>query len=360
MPRLREFRFGRWAGRALQEFLEDSPELIAIDTETSGVEFYDEAFSAQVTWRAPTGELKSWYFELSCPSAEYALHLLLKQAPVWVGHNLKFDLQKLLLTGVITEADIDGHEIHDTQTMYALLDENGRKGLKHLAVTVLKHDDTIMVPYASGEKKGQLRPVSKEKYRLDATRRKLKLKKEDGYHLLPRDVLIPYALKDTEFTLRLYETLWPRLEAKRDEKLLELYEQAMRLKRALLRREAEGFELDMNYLREKTSEYGVLVMEAWQRVIDLTGEPELNPNAPNQLEKAFRKRGVAIESTAEAVLKTMDDDLARAILEYRRVKKIHTTYLSALLKSQRDGRVHPSFNDDGARTGRMSSGSAKE
>jgi hypothetical protein len=46
-------------------------------------------------------------------------------------------------------------ELHDTQTMYVLLDENGRKGLKHLAATVLKVDDTIEVEVKSGPNKGR-------------------------------------------------------------------------------------------------------------------------------------------------------------------------------------------------------------
>jgi DNA polymerase I-like protein with 3'-5' exonuclease and polymerase domains len=79
-----------------------------------------------------------------------------------------------------------------------------------------------------------------------------------------------------------------------------------------------------------------------------------------QLLQAFRKRGVRIDTTEAAELKKLDDDLARAVLRYREDKKIHTTYLRPLQLEQRDGIAHPNFNPTGARSGRMSSGGAKE
>lgn len=361
MPRIREFRWVEWAAWALSEVVADQPDIIAVDTETTGLEYYDEPFAATLSWRNRHGTVTSAYLDLE--DARFGnvtrLGAILRGRPAWVLHNAKFDLQKLLLIGVIREQDIDAVELHDTQTMYMLLDENGKKGLKDLAVRILKYDDTISVPYKSG-KKGQFREVSKEKYKLDETRRKLKLRKEDGYHLLPREVVIPYALRDTEFTLALYEKLWPKLQKKDDPELLRLYRDSMDLKVALLRMEADGFGLDVPYLEKATSEYGVKVMEAWQRVVAITGNPDLNPNAPNQLLDAFDQRGLSLDSTEVDVLKTVDDDLARAVLEYRDVKKIHGTYLSGILNAQRNGLVHPNFNDDGASTGRMSSGAAKE
>lgn len=349
--------------------------MLAVDTETTGVAFYDEPFAATVTWRRPNkfvgangqpiGELRSFYFELSYLDARIALSKILTRTPVWVGHNLKFDLQKLRLAGiadVLREERPIQVELHDTQTIYTLLDENRTKGLKDLAVRVLKYDDTIDVPYKSGPKAkaGLTRKVSREKHELDAARRKLKLKKEDGYHLLPRRVVVPYALKDTEHTLRLYETLLPRLEKKNDPDLMQLYRDSMRRKLTLLRMEAEGFALDLEYLEEKASEYGVRVMEAWARVVKLVGDPDFNPGSVNQLKSAFQERGISIPDTQAATLQKLDDDLARAILTYRDDKKTHTTYLVGLQREQRDGIVHPNFNDDGARTGRMSSGAAKE
>jgi DNA polymerase I-like protein with 3'-5' exonuclease and polymerase domains len=362
VPRIREFKWDSWAEAAAAQIHSDAPEVIAVDTETSGVAFYDEPFAATVSWRGHDGALQNAYFGLEGERGEHALRMLrgvLRDTPTWVMHNAKFDLQKLLLVGAITWDELNEHRVEDTQTMYHLLDENGRKGLKHLAVHVLGIEDTIEVEIKSGPNKGKTKRVPKEEHQLAAVRRKLKLKKEDGYHLLPREVLIPYALRDTDFTLMLYEKLKPRLDAM-DEGLRGLYESELRLKIVLLRMIANGMGVDVEYLRRCASEYGVRVMKGWQRIVAMTGNEELNPQSPKQLLAEFEKRGIALESTNEATLKSVDDELAEALLSYRSDKKMHTTYLTALLNEQRDGVVHPWFNEDGARSGRMSSSSAKE
>ena len=341
--------------------MDDDVAVVAVDTETTGVGFYDEPFGATLTWRRPDGSLYSGYIDLEGPGREERIVLLrniLLDAHTWIFHNAKFDLQKLVLIGAITPEDISRVRLHDTQTIYVLIDENGRKGLKHLAATVLKVDETICVEVKSGPNKGTFKRVPKEEHKLSAVRRKLKLKKDDGYHLLPREVLVPYALKDTEFTLLLFEKLMPQLEGLGDERLLELYREFMQLKLVLLEMEADGFDIDIPYLECITSEYGVKVMEGWERIVKLTGNPDLNPQSPAQILDAFAKRGVTLESTAVDVLRDVDDELAEALLQYRSDKKIHTTYLVALQKEQRNGRVHPNFNDDAARTGRMSSSAA--
>ena len=363
MPRIREFRWGSWLSWAERKLAQDAPSVIAVDTETTGLEFWDEAFAATLTWRTPGGALRSAYVDLADtggPARAWALGDMLRKVPAWVGHNWKFDAQKLILAEAITREDIDAHEIHDTQTLFHLLDENSPKALKTLAATVLKVDDTIEVEIQSGPNKGKTKRVPKEAHRLNETRRKLKLRKEDGYHLLPREVLIPYALRDTEFTLRLFEVLMPRLEGLGDPDLLQLYRDEIELLSVLLDMEAEGLGLDVPYTEKTASEYGVRAMEAWNRVSALTGNPELNPQSPDQLRAAFRARGLRLADTQESTIKGLDDDLARAILDFRQVSKIHKVYLRGLLDMQRDGVVHPNFNPTGARTGRMSSGSAKE
>lgn len=366
MPRPREYKWDELATNTVTRLFRDLPSIVAVDTETRGLGFYDEPFAATLTWRGPNGELRNGYFDLEGEGAEdriEQLRSILMWVPAWVFHNAKFDLQKLKLIGAITDTMIDGTELHDTQTQYMLLDENGTKGLKDLAVRVLHYDDTIRVPYADKRKKqfpDVYREVSREKYVLDKTRRKLGLKKEDGYHLIPRPVLVPYALRDTDFTLQLHETLMPRLERKNDPALLNLYRESMRLKRVLLRMEEDGFALDVPYVEEVASEYGVRVMEKWDQVTELVGDPDFNPRSTQQVTAAFERRGIELEDTQVKTLAKLDDDLARALLDYRGDFKTHTTYLLGLLREQRDGIIHPNFNDDGARTGRMSSSSAKE
>lgn len=362
MPRLKEFKYDSWSAWTVKTLFQDMPDIVAVDTETSGLGFYDEPFAATLSWRGPDGTLKHGYFDLEGARREdriEQLRSILMWIPAWVFHNAKFDLQKLKLIGVITDMMIDGTELHDTQTAYMLLDENSTKGLKDLAVRVLGYDDIIEVEIKSGKNKGKMKKVPKEQYKLNAVRRKLGLKKEDGYHLLPRNVLIPYALRDTDFTLQLYEVLMPRLR-KNDDALLHLYRESMKLKRALLRMEADGFALDIPYTEKTASEYGVRVMEKWDQVTNLVGDPDFNPRSPAQVAAAFERRGIVLDDTQAKTLMKLDDELARSLLDYRDDFKIHTTYLLALLREHRDGIVHPHFNDDGARTGRMSSSSAKE
>jgi len=97
--------------------------------------------------------LRSWYFELaedndfSEPAYQlYSLREILDRTPNWVCHNAKFDWQKLILCGAIEREHLDAHTLHDTQTQFVLLDENSPKGLKKLAVSVLKHRDVVNVP----------------------------------------------------------------------------------------------------------------------------------------------------------------------------------------------------------------------
>jgi DNA polymerase I-like protein with 3'-5' exonuclease and polymerase domains len=147
------------------------------------------------------------------------------------------------------------------------------------------------------------------------------------------------------------------------------------LKRALLRMEANGFALDLEYLRETASEWGVKVLEAEQEIRECAGDGELNPGSTDQLTAAFEKLGVTLESTDEDHLQRVITQyggptgydqatalamLAQAVLDWRRAKKLYQTYLIGLMEIQRDGIAHPNFNDDAAKTGRMSSSTAKE
>jgi DNA polymerase I-like protein with 3'-5' exonuclease and polymerase domains len=304
--------------------------------------------------------LKSGYFELSDAVAFGALRALLTGASVLVGHNLKFDLQKALLSGLLTRDELDRYErLDDTQTVFHLLDENSPKGLKVLATSVLKYDDAIPVVIKSGKNKGSIKYVPKEKYTLDKWRRKFKLTQNDGYHLLPRHVVVPYALRDTEFTLLLYEKLWPELERK-GEDVLAWYRTEMQLVLDLLDMEADGLALDIPYLDETTSEWGVRVMESLQQLVMLTGKADFNPASNPQLAAAFKARGFNLPNTQRATLQELDDELARALLKYRGEFKVYKTYLRAMQHDQRDGVIHPNFNPVKPKTGRLSSGSAEE
>lgn len=338
---LEELHYNQWALHALTRLRIVRPSVVAIDTETTGLEFHDFPFCATLSFRGPEG-IENHYIALEGEGEERRkalLSLCLTLSPTWLFHNAKFDLQKLVLAGVITMADVEQASIEDTSIIFHLLNENEPKGLKHLARDVL------------GE-------TTDEEEILAKVRRKLKLKKADGYFLIPREFIIPYALKDTEFTLRLYELARQRI-TERGDGLERVYGLELKVMRTLLRMESVGFKLDLDYLQQAASEYGVKVMEGWAEIVRITGNPDFNPQSPVQLLGAFEKVGIALESTAESTLKEIQHPLAQAVLQYRSDKKIHTTYLQALQKEHRNGVIHPNFNSTGARTGRMSSGTVK-
>lgn len=340
MPRFKEYQWDAMAARWFTQNGMCSPNIIAIDTETSGFAFYDEAFCVTLSWRDPERGVVNVYMDLQYDEAG-TRHAMVRQmldlAGVWVFHNAKFDLQKLELAGVLPD-NWRSRAIEDTAIMHALIDENDRHGLKYLAAKYL------------GESTNEEKVLVK-------VRRKRKIKKDEGYHLLPREVVVPYAMKDTEFTLR----LWEKLRSTFPGALHDLYAAEVDVSLALLDIEAQGIGLDVPYLERTASEYGVRVMKLTRELQELARDPngaQFNPNSPKQIMEAFERRGVIVSATDKATLKTIDDALADTLLEYRNVKKMHATYLTGMLKEQVDGVIHPNFNTTLPRTGRMSSSAA--
>lgn len=323
------------------EFLERyntlQPEYLSVDTETTGVTYFDKPFC--VTFALTDGEeTYSAYLELEEPVEDFVKEILAR-TPNLVFHNTKFDLQKLALVGLIEYGERDPQTIWDTECMYHLLDEHGTKGLKDLAERIL------------GE-------TTDEEEVLKVERRKLKLKKADGYHLLPREVLIPYARKDAEFTIRLHNVLQPRVLQSKELGLLNSLEQ--RLTYTLLRMESQGMGIDVEYVQRTAKAYAHEALKQELIIRDITGNDDFNPNSPKQIAEYFVSQGIETESTDKATLKALDHELSNAILELRHLRKIHGTYLKAMLDESRDGILHPWFRQHGTRTGRMSSGGAAE
>ena len=242
--------------------------------------------------------------------------------------------------------------IHDTSVMAHLLDENGRKNLKELAIRYLDFDDRITVPIKSGKNAGLTREVPADEYRLGEARKKLGLRKEDGYHLLPRRVVMPYAMRDTEFTLSLALLLRRKLS---DQGLWPQYQEEMQAVQALYWMEDHGFGVDTARLEELISEYGRRVIQGEQALRKHAQDMDFNPNSPVQIQKVLDRKGIKIPDTKEETLEKIDLDFVHDLLQYRQDKKNYTTYLLGLRDEQVDGVFHPSFNPTGARTGRLSS-----
>ena len=309
-------------------------DLLAIDTETTGVGWHDEAFMISVATHAGSHA----YDKRVCEHGEWHSHVqhvydMLINCDKIIMHNAKFDIQKLCRLGIPLSVFVDKFE--DTQALAHLIDEHQSTSLKYLARTIL------------GEE-------TDEDEVLKVWRRKNKMKKEDGYEPIPHEILAPYAAKDAEFTLRLYEVLRNRLP----EDLCPLYEIEKALTISLLGIEARGLQIDKSYVKKQRQEYGDKIYKTKARIAEISGS-EFNPQSPAQIIAAFEERGIRISKTDKATLASVDDELASLIVELREANKIKTTYFDGLDAEARDGILHPNFRQHGTRTGRMSSGAAE-
>jgi DNA polymerase I-like protein with 3'-5' exonuclease and polymerase domains len=282
-----------------------------------------------------------------------------------VGHNLAFDLQKAALLKALRGRS--SYELHDTQGLAHLDDEHREAGLKKLMVSVLGWEDVIEVEIKSGPNKGQMKKVPREKHEMETVRRKMKLTVNDPWSLLPRAVILPYAVKDAQATLELYTKLRPQVE--RYEDLWQLYQQEMELMLVLYDMAAAGLDLDLPYVEAQIREYGKRVARHELAIEQIVGKPVrtgkippkekdlfFNPNSNPQLREYFEARGFERDSYDEANLNEIDDPLARALPSLRADSKILNTYFVAMKREQRDGILHPNFRQHGTVTGRMSSG----
>lgn len=344
------------AETALQEWKEDKPDVIAADTETEGTAFFDSAFCATVAWRRPSGDYTGHYLELSEREAFSAARQILTYTDSWVFHNAKFDLQKLILAGVINRSDLDDPllQIHDTEAIAHLLNPNEVKKLKSLAMEYLNWDDTIEVEKKNGE---GTYLVSAEKYALDAARRKLGVKKEDGYAVLPREVVLPYAVADALMTIQVFDELYPRLQA-RAQALQDLYAREQRLSVVLLDIEAAGIRVDMDYVDSQAKNLMGKMYALEQDIIRQTGRDEFKDHHA-WIRPVLSELGIEVANVQADTLKEIDHPVVEAILTWRKHKKMWD-YFHAIQTEQRDNILHPSFRQHGTKTGRMSSGKYEE
>lgn len=181
------------------------------------------------------------------------------------------------------------------------------------------------------------------------------------------DKITQYAGADADFTFRLYEKYKPMLHERGLDKLF--YEIEMPLVAVIVDLERAGVLLDLKLLDELATEINKRLSALEEKVYELCGGP-FNLNSPVQLSDAlFGKLGLSSHgldrtstgkiSTAAGVLESLRDqhEVIPLILEHRELSKLKGTYVDALpeLVNPEDGRVHTSFNQAGAVTGRLSS-----
>lgn len=309
--------------------------VVALDTETTGVGYHDTVFCVSAAWRDWLDDNKVHSHAWRASKIDLDQYLQFDDALVF--HNAKFDLQKLEQAGILTTWDWSN--IHDTECMSHLLDEQRPKALKKLAKTVLGLDT---------DEEEELRKV----------RRKLGLTKADGYDRLPWEVLEPYARKDAEFTLLLYEHFWPQIQA--SEELMQVYKTEQELMGVLYEMEKHGIGVDEEYVESQCKDLANALLRTDLELRDLVGKEDFNPNSWQQITAAFADRDITIPDTSKESLLEINDPLATLILEYRHNTKLYNTYFRAIREESKGGILHPNFRQWGTRGRRFSAGAALE
>ncbi|MBZ4038025.1 DNA polymerase I [Novilysobacter selenitireducens] len=255
-----------------------------------------------------------------------------------VGQHGKYDLHVLRRHGV----EVDGYA-HDTMLESFVLNATATRhdmdslALRYLGYTTVKYSDVA----GKGAKAITFDQVALD----DATR---------------------YAAEDADVTLRLHRALSPKLAA--EPALERVYREIeMPLVPVLARVEANGVMLDSAELRRQSADLGKRMLDAKQRATALAGR-DFNLDSPKQLcALLFEELGLPAlvktpkgqPSTNEEALEAIADqhELPRVILEYRGLTKLRSTYTDKLpeMVNPHTGRVHTSYHQAGAATGRLAS-----
>ncbi len=190
--------------------------------------------------------------------------------------------------------------------------------------------------------------------------------KQLTFNQIDLETASPYAAEDADITLQLHDALWQQLgDIPSLQKVYEEIEQP--LVPVLLGMEERGVLVDRKMLSKQSTELGKKMAALEANAHELAGGP-FNLGSPKQLQEIlFEKQGLPIirktpkgqPSTAEDVLVELADDyeLPAVIIEYRGVSKLKSTYTDKLplMINERTGRIHTSYHQAVAATGRLSS-----
>ncbi|HVC36869.1 MAG TPA: DNA polymerase I, partial [Gammaproteobacteria bacterium] len=338
---LDEKKLDQWIARL------KAAELFAFDTETTSLD-YMQAEIVGLSFAVKAGEAA--YVPLAHKYADAPAQLdrkaVLKRfkpllesaAHAKLGHHLKYDAHVLRNYGVM----LHGIRYDSMLESYVLDSTASRHDMDSLAEKYLGYK-TIHYEDVAGKGAKQ---IGFEQVRIEEAAR--------------------YSAEDADITLRLHQTLWPRLAATPTlRKVFEGIE--MPLVPVLLDMEHDGVLIDTAMLKIQSGEITQTLRKLEQRAHQLAGNP-FNLDSPKQLQAVLfekmqlpvvRKTPGGQPSTAEDVLEELaaDFELPKVILEYRGLNKLKSTYTDKLPAqvNPKTGRVHTSYHQAVAATGRLSS-----
>ncbi len=338
---LDEAEFDEWLAR-----LQAAP-LFAFDTETTSLD-YMEARVVGVSFAIEPGKAAYVPFGHDYLGAPVQLTeavvlgklkpLLEDPARLKVGQNLKYDRNVLLNHGI----ELQGIAYDTMLESYVLNSTASRHDMDSLARRYL-NAETISFEEIAGKGVKQL-----------------------TFNQIELEQAAPYAAEDADITLRLHQALWGKLSA--EPGLAKVFSEIeLPLLPVLARMERLGTTIEPKLLHQQSQEIEVRLAELEKQAHELAGQ-EFNLSSPKQLgEILFTKLGLPIikktpkgaPSTAEEVLAELAEtyELPRLLMEHRGLAKLKSTYtdkLPLMIKPQ-TGRVHTSYHQAVAATGRLSS-----
>lgn len=255
-----------------------------------------------------------------------------------IGQNLKFDLAFLKWYGI----EVKGR-LFDTMIAHYLLQADMRHGMDVLAEIYLKYKPMPIEALIGKKGKNQI-----------------------NMRQVPLELLKEYASEDADITLQLKDVFEPQLF---EAKVLDLFNQVeIPLIPVLASMESEGVNLDVTALNAYSIELKQEIYRLNNLIQEMAGFP-FNVSSPKQLGEVLFDRMKIIEkpkktktgqySTGEDILLKMESkhSIIRAILDYRSLTKLKSTYVDALplLVNPRTRRIHTSYNQTVTATGRLSS-----
>ncbi|MDP5032691.1 MAG: DNA polymerase I [Paraglaciecola sp.] len=334
---------------ALKAWLDklNSCELFAFDTETTSLN-YMEAELVGMSFCIEEGEAAYLPLAHNYPDAPEQLDLqevlalfkpLLENPTIKkVGQHLKYD------KNVLANYDIElaGIAFDTMLESYVLNSVGSRHDMDTLAAKYLDHQ-TVHFEDIAGKGAKQI-----------------------GFNLVNLEQASPYAAEDADVTLRLHNVLWKKLSA--ETSLVEVLEKVeIPLLSVLAKMEQFGVLIDSQKLGQQTQDLATRIIQLEKEVHELAGQ-SFNLGSTKQLQEilytkmnlpVLKKTPKGAPSTSEEVLQelALDYPLPKLLMEFRGLTKLKNTYTDKLPKmiNARTGRVHTSYHQAVAATGRLSS-----
>ncbi len=316
---------------------------ICFDSETTGLDANDcELVGLSFSYQPG----KAWY--IPCPAEQAETKKILNlfkplfedESKIWIGQNTKYDLLVLKWYDV----ELNGN-LFDTMLAHYVVEPDGKRSMDILSEQFLSYEPVHIEELIGKKGKGQTQ----------GTMRNVELEK-----------ITEYAAEDADITLQLKEALFPMLKEKEVEKVF--YEVENPLVKVLMNMEYEGIRVDVDFLNVYSKQLEIDAKEAEQKVYSSSGL-KFNLASPKQLGEVLfdhlkldpkaKKTKTGQYATGEDVLLKLahTSPIVEDILTFRELTKLKSTYVDSLplLINRKTGRVHTTYGQAVAVTGRLAS-----